>query len=205
VPDVSKLRVLDCVACATLQHPNKLDDKAVCAANLGHIGYGKYRLLLPGPVYKIFAATFLKFDEQVFDFAADAVKEVTGIRNITGDDDIISDEMRLLANNDEGEEEFAEVSKAAPPVDAQTVTITLAMSQARRWRRWRKFDATRYGTVHRYRHGIFPLTQLILQNRRLSLRLQRLPTRTSGSRLFKRRLARLTTQAPGPWFHTSLV
>jgi Reverse transcriptase (RNA-dependent DNA polymerase) len=44
---------------------------------------------------------------------------VTCIRNITGDDDIISDDMRLLANDDEDEDEFAEVSKAAPPVDAQ--------------------------------------------------------------------------------------
>jgi hypothetical protein len=61
----------------------------------------------------------VKFDEQVFDFAADAVKEVTGIRNITRGDDIISDDMRLLANDDEDDDEFAEVSKAAPPVDAQ--------------------------------------------------------------------------------------
>jgi Reverse transcriptase (RNA-dependent DNA polymerase) len=61
----------------------------------------------------------VKFDEQVFDFAADAVKEVPGTRNITGGDDIISDDMRLLANDDEDEDEFAEVSKAAPPVDAQ--------------------------------------------------------------------------------------
>jgi hypothetical protein len=55
----------------------------------------------------------------VFDFAADAVKEVTGTRNITGGEDIISDDMRLLANDDEDEDELAEVSKAAPPVDAQ--------------------------------------------------------------------------------------
>jgi hypothetical protein len=47
--DVSKLRVLGCVAFATLPHLKKLDDKAVRATNLGHIGYGKYRLLLPGP------------------------------------------------------------------------------------------------------------------------------------------------------------
>jgi hypothetical protein len=53
----------------------------------------------------------------VFDFAADAFKEVTGVRNITGGDDIISDDMRFLASEDE--DEFAEVSKAAPPVDAQ--------------------------------------------------------------------------------------
>jgi Reverse transcriptase (RNA-dependent DNA polymerase) len=61
----------------------------------------------------------VKFDEQVFDFAADVVKEVTDIRNITGGDDIISDDMRLLANGDEDEDEYAEGSKAAPPVDAQ--------------------------------------------------------------------------------------
>jgi hypothetical protein len=119
VPDVSKLRVFGCVAFATLPHPKKLDDKAVRATNLGHIGYGKYHLLLPGPDYKIFVATSVNFDEQLFDFAADAVKEVTGIRNITGGDDIISDDMRLLANDDENKDEFADVSKAAPPVDAQ--------------------------------------------------------------------------------------
>jgi hypothetical protein len=117
VPDVSKLRVIGFVAFATLPHTKKLDDKAVRATNLGHIGYGKYRLLLPGPDYEIFVATSVKFDEQVFDFAADAVKEVTGIGNITGGDDVISDDMRLLASEDE--DDFAEVSKAAPPIDAQ--------------------------------------------------------------------------------------
>jgi hypothetical protein len=50
----------------------------------------------------------------------------------------------------------------------KTVTIMLSMAKTRRWRRWGKFDASRYGTVHRHRHGIFPLTQLILQTRRLS-------------------------------------
>jgi hypothetical protein len=119
VPDVSKIRVFGCVAFATLPHPKKLYDKAVRATNLGHIGYGKYRLLLPGPYYKIFFATSVKFDEKVFDFAADAVKDVTGTRNITGGDDTISDDMRLLANDDEDENEYAEGCKAAPPVDAQ--------------------------------------------------------------------------------------
>jgi hypothetical protein len=61
----------------------------------------------------------VEFDEQVFDFAADAVKEVTGERNITGGDDIIRDNMRSLADDDDGENSFAEESKAAPPVDAQ--------------------------------------------------------------------------------------
>jgi Reverse transcriptase (RNA-dependent DNA polymerase) len=120
VPDVSKLRMFGCVAFSTLPHPKKLDYKAVRATNLGHICYGKYRLLLPGPDYKIFVATSVKFDEQVFDFAADAVKEVTGIRNTTGGDDIISDDMRLLADDDEDEDEYAKGSKAALPVDAQS-------------------------------------------------------------------------------------
>jgi hypothetical protein len=71
----------------------------------------------------------------VFDFAADAVKEVTGIRNITGGDDIISDDMRLLSDDDDDEDEYAEGSKAAPPSMLKTVTITLAMSKTRRWRR----------------------------------------------------------------------
>jgi hypothetical protein len=119
VPDVSKLRVFGCVAFATLTHAKKLNDKAVRATNLGHIGYGKYRLLLPGPDYKVFVATPSKFDEQVFDVATDAVKEVTDIRNITAGDDIISDYMRLFANDNEDEDEYAEGSKAAPPVDAQ--------------------------------------------------------------------------------------
>jgi hypothetical protein len=110
VPDASKLRVFGCVAFATLSHPKNLDDKAVRATNLGHIGYGKYRLLLPEPDYKIFVATSLKFDEQVFDFAADTVKEATGIRNITGGDDITSDDMRLLADDDEDEDEYEECS-----------------------------------------------------------------------------------------------
>jgi hypothetical protein len=118
VPDVSKLGMFGCVAFATLPHPRKLDDKAVHATNLGLIGYRNYRLLLPGPGYKILVATSMKLDEQVFNFAANAVKEVTGTRNITGGDEIISDEMRLLANDDEDEDEFAEVSKAAPPVDS---------------------------------------------------------------------------------------
>jgi hypothetical protein len=46
----------------------------------------------------------VKFDEQVFDFAADVVKEVTDIRNITGGDDIISDV--LCAAKDETSVEF---------------------------------------------------------------------------------------------------
>jgi hypothetical protein len=74
VPDVSKLRVFGWAVFATLPHPKKLDDKAVRATNLEHIGYGKYRLLLPGPEYKIFVATFVKFDENTFDNAADVDK-----------------------------------------------------------------------------------------------------------------------------------
>jgi GAG-pre-integrase domain len=57
VPDVSKLGEFRCVVFATLTHPKKLDDKEMRATNLGHIGYGKYRLLLLGPDYKIFVAT----------------------------------------------------------------------------------------------------------------------------------------------------
>jgi hypothetical protein len=119
VPDVGKLSVFGYVAFATLAHPKKVDDKEVRATNLGHIDYEKYLLLLPGPDYKIFVATSVKFDEQVFDFAADAVKEVNYIRNITGGDDIISDDMRLLAKYDEDEDEYVKGSKAASPVDAQ--------------------------------------------------------------------------------------
>jgi hypothetical protein len=87
VTDISKLRVFGCVAFATLLHPKKSNYKVVCATNLGHIGYGMYRLLIPGCDYKIFVATSVKFDEQVFDFAADAAKKVTGICYITGGDE----------------------------------------------------------------------------------------------------------------------
>jgi hypothetical protein len=79
----------------------------------------------------------------VFDFAADAVKEVTGIRNITGGDDIISDDMRLLADDNDDEDEQKDPKLRCQSM-LKTVRITLAMSKARRWRRWRKFDATRY-------------------------------------------------------------
>jgi hypothetical protein len=58
-------------------------------------------------------------DEQVLDFAADAVKEVTGIRNITGGEEIISHDKRLLVDDDEDEDEHAKGSKAAPPIAAQ--------------------------------------------------------------------------------------
>jgi hypothetical protein len=57
VPDISKLRMFGCVAFETLPHPKKLDEKAVQATNLSHIGYGKYLLLLPEPDCKIFVAT----------------------------------------------------------------------------------------------------------------------------------------------------
>jgi hypothetical protein len=44
---------------------------------------------------------------------------VTDICNIIGGDNIISDEMRLLANDNEDEDEYAVGSKAAPPFHAQ--------------------------------------------------------------------------------------
>jgi hypothetical protein len=65
VADVSKLRVFGCAVFATLRHHNKLEDRAVRDTDLGHIGYGKYRLLLLGSEYKIFIATSVKFDEEV--------------------------------------------------------------------------------------------------------------------------------------------
>jgi hypothetical protein len=109
-----------------------LDDKAVRATNLGHVYYGKYRLLLSGPDYKIFVATSVKFDKQVFEFAADAIKEVTGICNITGGDEIICDDMRLLADDDETEDEHGEGPRLRRLLMLKTVTITMAMSKARR-------------------------------------------------------------------------
>jgi hypothetical protein len=59
------------------------------------------------------------FDEQVFDFAAGAVKEVTCICNTTEGDDIIGDDMRMLADDDKNKDEYAKGSKAKPPVDAR--------------------------------------------------------------------------------------
>jgi hypothetical protein len=125
VPDVSKLRVIGCAVfgCAvfaTLPHPKKLENKAVRATNLGHIGYGKYRLLLPGLEYTIFIATSVKFDEEVFDNAADAAKEVTGIGNAAGGDDIISNANPLLDSDDVDEDEDEPVANpnAVPQVSS---------------------------------------------------------------------------------------
>jgi hypothetical protein len=118
VPDVSKLRVFSCAVFATLSHSKKLENKAVRATNLGHIGYDKYRLLPPGLEYKIFIATSVKFDEEVFDDAADAAKEVTGISNAAGGDDIISNANPLLDIDDvdEDEEESVANTNAVPQV-----------------------------------------------------------------------------------------
>jgi hypothetical protein len=118
VPDVSKLRVFGCAVFATLPHPKKLENKAVRATNLGHIGYAKYRLLLSGLEYKIFIATSVKFDEEVFENAADAAKEVTGISNEAGDDDIISNANPLLDSDDVDEDEDESVANpnAVPQV-----------------------------------------------------------------------------------------
>jgi hypothetical protein len=95
---------------ATLPHPKKLENKAMRATNLGHIGCGKYRLLLPELEYKIFIATSVKFDEEVFDNAADAAKEVTGISNAAGGDDIISNANTLLDSDDADEDEDESVA-----------------------------------------------------------------------------------------------
>jgi hypothetical protein len=202
VPDVSKIRVLGCVFFATLPHPKKLDDKAVRATNLGHIGYGKYRLLLPGPHYKIFFATFVKFDEQVFDFASDAVKEVTGTRNITGGDDIISDDMRLLAKNDEDEDQFAEVSKAAPPVDAQNNDNHAVDAKGQDVE-----DIRRYPLRNRTQTPAWNLAAHAIQNLDSPTISSALASTNKDKWLeaIDKRLARWRTQAPVPWFHTSLV
>jgi hypothetical protein len=118
VPDVSKLRVLGCAVLATLPYPKKLEDKAVRATNLRHIGYGKYRLLLPGPDFKIFIAISVKFDEEDFGNAADAAKEVTGISKAVGGDEVISNAKPLLDSDDGDEDEDESVAnpKAVPQV-----------------------------------------------------------------------------------------
>jgi hypothetical protein len=90
----------------------------VRTTNLGHISHGKYRLLLPGLEYKIFIATSVKFDDEVFDNAADAAKEVTGISNAAGGDDIISNANPLLDSDDVDEDEDEPVANlnAVPQV-----------------------------------------------------------------------------------------
>jgi hypothetical protein len=170
VPDSSKLRVFGCVAFATLPHPKKLIDKVVRATNLGHIGYGKYRLLLSGPDYKVFIATSVKFDEQLLDFAAHAVNEVTDICNITAGDDIISDDMRLLADGDENEDEYAEGSKATPPVDDQNSDNHDGDVKGQKVEEVE--EIRRYPLRNRTQTPAWNLTaQLRLQTRRPSLRL----------------------------------
>jgi hypothetical protein len=118
VPDVSNIRVFGCAVFSTFPHAKKSGNKAARATNLGHIGYGKYRLLLPGPEYKIFIATSVKFDEEVFDNAADVAKEETGISNAAGGDDIISNAKPLLDSDDVNEDEDESVANhnAVPQV-----------------------------------------------------------------------------------------
>jgi hypothetical protein len=94
---------------------------------------------------------------------------VTGIRNITGGGDIISDDMRLLASEDE--DEFAEVSKAAPPVNAQNSDNHAGDVKGQEMEEVEEIRRYPLWTVHRHRYGIFSLTQLILQTRQLSSRL----------------------------------
>jgi hypothetical protein len=174
---------------ATLPHHKKLENKAMRATNLGHIGYGKYRLLLPGLEYKIFIATSVKFDEEVFDNATDAAKEVTGISNAAGGDDIISNANPLLDSDD-------------VDVNTQDMPIKTTMFKDRRWT---KLVATLLEPVQRRAHGFLPLARHELQTRRLSLWIWRLPTRTNGSKPLTRKSARWRMQTPGPWFHTSPV
>jgi hypothetical protein len=137
--------------------------------------------------------------------AADAVKEVTGIRNITGGDDIISDDMRLLANGDEGEDAFAEVSKAAPPVDAQNSDNHAGdvkgqeVKEEEEIRRYPLRSRTQTPARNLSAHATHTPESPTISSALAST------TRTSGSRLLTRRLARWRMQAPGPWFHTSLV
>jgi hypothetical protein len=149
VPDVSKLREFGCVAFAKLEHPKKLDDKAVRATNLGHIGYGNYRQLLPGPDNKIFFATSVKFDEKVFDFAADAVKEVLVHAILLEMTTSSATTCSCLLTTMKMKMSMPKYPRLRRQSMLKTVAITLAMSKARRWR---TFDDTRYGTVHRHRH-----------------------------------------------------
>jgi hypothetical protein len=95
----------------------------VRATNLGHIGYGKYRQLLSGPEYKIFIATSVTFDEEVFDNSADASKEVNANSNAAGGDDIIINAKPLLDSDDVGEYEDEDESVANPKAVPQVASV----------------------------------------------------------------------------------
>jgi Integrase core domain len=65
-PDVSKLRVFGCDAFATRPNAKKIEDNSLRTTKLGHIGHGKYRLLLPGSDDKVLISTSVVFDENMF-------------------------------------------------------------------------------------------------------------------------------------------
>jgi hypothetical protein len=95
--------------------------------------------------------------------------EVTGTRNVTGGDNIIIDDMRLLAREDE--DKFDEVSKATTPVDAQNSDNHAGdvkgqeVEEVEKIRRYPLRNRTQTPAWNLFAH------QLILQTRRLSLRL----------------------------------
>jgi hypothetical protein len=74
----------------------------------------------------------VKFDEQVFDVAADAIKDVTSIRNITGGDDIIISDTRCLLSTMKMKINMPKDPLLRRQSLLKTVTITMAISMARR-------------------------------------------------------------------------
>jgi hypothetical protein len=157
------------------------------------------------PEYKIFIATSVKFDDNVFDNAADAAKEVTGISNAARGDDIISNAKPMLDSDDgdqDKDEAIANPKAVAQGASVNTQDITNQDHDAE----GQEVDETlrcRSRTCHRRPHGFLPLARHELRTRRLSLWLWRLPIRTNGSRPLTRESTRWRMQAPVPWFHTS--
>jgi hypothetical protein len=139
----------------------------------------------------------------VFDFAADAVKEVTGIRNITGGDYIISDDMRLLASEDE--DEFAEVSKAAPPVDAQNNDNHAGdvkgqeVEEVEENRRYPLRNRTQTPAWNLSAHTTHTPDSPTISSTLAST------NKDKWLEAIYKKVSALEDQAPGPLFHTSLV
>jgi hypothetical protein len=113
--------------------------------------------------------------------------------------------MRLLANDDEYEDEYAEGSKAAPPVDAQNSDNHAGDVQGQEVeevediRRYPLRNRTQTPAWHLSAHATHTPDSPTVSSALAST------NKDKCLELLTRRLARRRTLAPGPWFHTSLV
>jgi GAG-pre-integrase domain len=119
--DVRRCQQASCVwLCSICDAPASQEArKQGCARyQLGTYWLWKTSSTTSGTRVKIFIATSVKFDEEVFDNAADAAKEVIGISNAADGDDIISNAKPLLDSDDGDEDEDASVAnpKAVPQI-----------------------------------------------------------------------------------------